>query len=705
MRLSPSKSLLVCLLAAVLRCGIAQAASPVVEQAKRATALVESIDTDSSGTAFCIDASGLFVTNAHVVEGVPLGGLVNLVTRPGEVDQKIHQAQVVRTIKDLDLALLQTETGIGMRALKLGSTDRLAETDSVAAIGFPFGTALALDEDEYPSATVNIGRVTALRKSRGVVQQIQTDAAINPGNSGGPLINEAGETVGVVFAGVDGAQGTNFAIPAEAIRALLEEPVVIFSPPAFRAGASDARAMWSVRVFMNAESNGVRFIDLTLGEGDAKRTVQRPFGMWTTTLNGFRSSNIEFTGLAVTSAETQAGLAFELQISSTADGDAVFTSKGVLTPDGVAPPPKPPKKGRKPRKPRTPDSKEAAPVVPPATTPVAVAANRSLLSAPRPVDDATVREVDVTGVLPEMRWSTDGKLLYLLNQTGALRKIEVPSFKEVLVLNTGQVCSSLAVSAQGLLLGLPAIQEVWLLDSESFAIKKRITVPNLRVVVGSHSSSRAYASVGAAATEAQLCVIDLEAGKVFPPLAARNVPADAKTARDGGLLPGFNKLVLSDDGRYLFGETANRVTRMRVGGDTVLFEQSTEALGSVGRIEVSPDSRFVATPRGGGRRFPSKVTPPPTNIYRITDLSAPSAAIPEGAVPTPVGFDDATTSVYTSTFYQQLLIFTSAGVQGQGYKIAKPGTRVSQFLPHPSGHKVLVMADKLYWVELPGAAK
>lgn len=85
----------------------ADAPAEVVLRGKRATALVEL--KNGEGSAFCIDRSGLFVTNAHVVASVGVGGTVNLVLNPAENDQQVLQAHVLALDKDLDLAVLKMD--------------------------------------------------------------------------------------------------------------------------------------------------------------------------------------------------------------------------------------------------------------------------------------------------------------------------------------------------------------------------------------------------------------------------------------------------------------------------------------------------------------------------------------------------------------------------------------------------------------------
>jgi S1-C subfamily serine protease len=159
---------------------------------------------DSVGSGFIIDArNGYVLTNYHVVENAD----EIMVTLK---DGRRFPAKSVKRDADTDLALLRIEP-VDIVALKLGNSDALRVGDFVIAIGNPFGLG----------QTVTSGIVSALghedARVEGFGDYIQTDASINPGNSGGPLVNLAGEVVGINTAiiGPTGASvGIGFAVPS-----------------------------------------------------------------------------------------------------------------------------------------------------------------------------------------------------------------------------------------------------------------------------------------------------------------------------------------------------------------------------------------------------------------------------------------------------------------------------------------------------------
>ncbi|HVJ09757.1 MAG TPA: Do family serine endopeptidase [Acidisarcina sp.] len=168
----------------------------------------------SLGSGFIVDPKGYIITNNHVVEKADKI-YVKLSTDPDGGDMG-RPARVIGTDKDTDLAVIKIDSKEPLPTVKLGNSDAAQVGDWVIAIGSPFSL----------SQTVTAGIVSAKNRTiqpgaAGQFQHfIQTDAAINPGNSGGPLVNMAGEVVGVntaIYTQSAGYQGVGFAMPSNTV--------------------------------------------------------------------------------------------------------------------------------------------------------------------------------------------------------------------------------------------------------------------------------------------------------------------------------------------------------------------------------------------------------------------------------------------------------------------------------------------------------
>jgi serine protease Do len=163
----------------------------------------------STGSGFIIDASGLIVTNAHVIEGAAA-------IQVRLADGKRFQGKVVGRDNRVDLALVKIEGATGLTPLPLGDSNRLRVGEFVLALGNPFGL------DQSVSFGIVSRKGAPLTVAALGFDFIQTDAAINPGNSGGPLVNVAGEVIGVNSMVMrNGSIG--FAIPANLVKMLLPQ--------------------------------------------------------------------------------------------------------------------------------------------------------------------------------------------------------------------------------------------------------------------------------------------------------------------------------------------------------------------------------------------------------------------------------------------------------------------------------------------------
>jgi len=153
------------------------------------------------GSGFIIESNGLILTNAHVVEGAT----TIYVTL---TDKREFKAKLLGMDKRTDVAVVKIEAR-DLPKLPLGDSSKVRVGEWVLAIGSPFGL----------ENTVTAGIVSAKSRDTGdYLPFIQTDVAVNPGNSGGPLLNTAGQVIGInsqIFSRSGGYMGISFAIPID----------------------------------------------------------------------------------------------------------------------------------------------------------------------------------------------------------------------------------------------------------------------------------------------------------------------------------------------------------------------------------------------------------------------------------------------------------------------------------------------------------
>lgn len=228
----------------------------IISTAQARSGLVET----GNGTGFVVDASGLIITNNHVIEDA-----ASITIRFSNDEQR--DAQVVGTDVTNDLALLQVENmPSNIPAIPLGDSDSVQVGETAIAIGTPFG----LDQ------TVTQGIISAVdrdwapqgRPMRGL---IQTDTPINPGNSGGPLLNANGEVIGVttlIESPVRGNVGVGFAVPINTVKQQL---------PQLQAGENFEQGYLGITAAQaqtNANQQGVTIEDIQPNSGAAQAGLQ-----------------------------------------------------------------------------------------------------------------------------------------------------------------------------------------------------------------------------------------------------------------------------------------------------------------------------------------------------------------------------------------------------------------------------------------------
>jgi serine protease Do len=170
---------------------------------------------EGAGSGWIIDSSGLIVTNNHVVEGADT---ISVTMEDG----RNFSADTVRTDSVTDLAVIKINAP-NLPALKPGDSSKLRVGEWVVAIGNSLGQGISATKGIVSALGVSV----AADQGETLYDLIQTDAAINPGNSGGPLVNMAGEVVGInsIKVAQVGVEGMGYAISSQTAIPIINELV------------------------------------------------------------------------------------------------------------------------------------------------------------------------------------------------------------------------------------------------------------------------------------------------------------------------------------------------------------------------------------------------------------------------------------------------------------------------------------------------
>lgn len=160
------------------------------------------------GTGIIVSSDGLILTNQHVVSSNPSSLTVTL------IDGSEHSAEVLFSDETMDLAVIKIDA-TGLKAAALGNSDNVAVGETAIAIGNPLG--LNYQRSVTAGIVSALGRSILLSQTQIAENLIQTDAAINSGNSGGPLLNSAGEVIGINSYKMQNGEGMGFAIPVNVV--------------------------------------------------------------------------------------------------------------------------------------------------------------------------------------------------------------------------------------------------------------------------------------------------------------------------------------------------------------------------------------------------------------------------------------------------------------------------------------------------------
>ncbi len=248
-------------------------------------------ETPGEGSGVIYSSDGYIITNYHVIEGaVEAGGNSKIEVFLNGDKETPHQATVIGYHISSDLAVIKINAK-GLKAVEIGSADKLAVGQYVVTIGSPGGLEFM--------GSVTYGIISGLDRvvsSNSSVELIQTDAAINPGNSGGALLNTAGELIGINSSKIvsEEYEGMGFAIPIDTVTEKVDKIISRQNQPEPYFGVSISERYTSSVLSYYGFPSGAVVLSVDDGSPAAKAGIQK--GDIITEFNGKKIKEYQMLG-------------------------------------------------------------------------------------------------------------------------------------------------------------------------------------------------------------------------------------------------------------------------------------------------------------------------------------------------------------------------------------------------------------------------
>ncbi len=336
----------------------------------------------------------------------------------------------------------------------------------------------------------------------------------------------------------------------------------------------------------------------------------------------------------------------------------------------------------------------------------------------RMVADAAVSSVNLNGatVVPDILWIADGDEALVLEPAGVLRRISVPTLVEKARLNIGCDCSELLSTALGPVVVVPALQELWLIDEASLAVRKRVTAAEVATARGAPGLSRVFLMPPHEQDVVRprdhvartVRVVDLRRDGVAAELPWEAIREQgSRPVGDSLEFQDLLNLTLTPDGRFGFCVSNGRIHRVDVHGTNLAPGWRTPRGIAPGALSVSADSLYVAAGTVTGvqdaRPFAAERG---VYVFGVGALAEPLMCLPGRGPLQDVCFDRAGERIYVRDDAVDLMTFTTQGRPLKEYALSTRGRRsrtAGRLYAHPRGRALFVLDEsELHWVELPG---
>ena len=307
-------------------------------------------------------------------------------------------------------------------------------------------------------------------------------------------------------------------------------------------------------------------------------------------------------------------------------------------------------------------------------------------------------------------WSRDSKSAYLLHPNGELRKVELSSLKQEALFKTMRAdCGNIALSKEGLLLSLRELQEVWVLDELTLAVKSKIVVPEIVNVYSSPFLSHAFATQGTPIHGKEtLQVLELklksivkehkwtDLAKVAP---AKRAPGRPRTAFS------WDPVHVTRDGKILLAGK-DFISRLAINGALLTWEeQGIETREGFGQ-RLSNGGKYIIVQQDAPADPMISTSQRQQAVYPVSNLQQPVATFPPAMIGSVFGYDEVAQRYVGARRGQQFTIFGKDGKPLRSYVVTTKDDDVRQMFIHPDGYRYLVVTESgIIWVECPAGDK
>jgi hypothetical protein len=299
--------------------------------------------------------------------------------------------------------------------------------------------------------------------------------------------------------------------------------------------------------------------------------------------------------------------------------------------------------------------------------------------------------MDGSNLVPSVCWAADSQSFYVLEKNGTLRRISADGQTQLGRIDLGAACGWLTLSLEGPIATLSGASEACLVNHDLTKVlnkmrlpagaKRVVSAPTLAIALT--GAPKKFGGGGASS----VALLELKSGSTV-----KEIPNIE-----------FQYAVLSPDGQNLFAQGGSgQLVHYKLAGDDLVLADKSPGIAQNGQsVVVSPDSRFVCLPSGGGN-YPipgMKTSSYSTYIFPVTNLKTPKLTVHSGAYPRTLAFDPAGKWIYAHNAERHLVVFDWKGAEKYEYTLPLGNTQEVRYMAaQPQGSKLVIVTETQLWL-------